>query len=209
MVDVFIMNQILKGLFLGTKLILVGDSNQLASVGPGSILKDIIESGEVATIQLNEIFRQAAKSKIIVNSHNVNQGITFTKKDGVNTDEDEQENDFFYINEFNQNKILEQLISLVTFRLKEYGNYDFFKNIQVLTPTKKGLLGTRELNKSLQNALNPKNELRKEKAYGDQIYRVGDRVMQIKNNYDIYWEREGESGSGIFNGELRIYRRNR
>ena len=202
MVDVFLMNNILKGIFLGTKVVLVGDENQLASVGPGSILKDIIASGVVKTISLNEIFRQAARSKIIVNSHNVNQGITFTRKDEIDIEVEEKEEDFFYINEHNQNKILEQVISLCTGRLKKYGEYDFFKNIQILTPTKKGMLGTKELNKSLQSVLNPQKDEREEKTYGDQVYRIGDRIMQIKNNYDIYWERGKEPGSGVFNGEL-------
>jgi exodeoxyribonuclease V alpha subunit len=206
MVDIFLMNYIVKALFLGSKLVLVGDSNQLPSVGPGSILKDLIESEQIPTVSLNKIFRQAAKSKIIVNAHNVNNGINFI---GKNDYEEDSEEDFFYINESNQDKMLYQIISLCKERLKKYGNYDFFTNIQVLTPTKKGKIGTKELNKSLQEALNPANDNIQEKTYGGVIFREGDRVMQIKNNYDIYWEKgrkdvdiKYENGSGIFNGEL-------
>ena len=206
MVDVFLMNYLVKALFLGTKVIFVGDPNQLPSVGPGSILKDLIDSGEFATVHLDKIFRQAAKSKIIVNAHNVNNGVNFIGKKDYSED---AENDFFYINESNQDKMLSQVLSLSKERLKNYGDYEFFKNIQVLTPTKKGKMGTKELNKSLQEALNPKNDDILEKTYGDMIFREGDRVMQIKNNYDIYWEkgsrndlRTYESGTGVFNGEI-------
>lgn len=197
MVDTFIMNYILKGIYLGTKLVLVGDINQLPSVGPGNILQDIIFSEKITTIELNQIFRQAAKSKIITNAHKVNKGESFIGKDI----KEDSLNDFFYINENTQDKMISDLISLCSGRLKKYGDYDFFKNIQVLTPTKKGLFGTKELNKLLQSKLNANNAF--EKQNGDRIFRVGDRVMQIKNNYDIFWEKNsGETGTGIFNGEL-------
>lgn len=206
MVDIFLMNYLVKAIFLGTKLIFVGDVNQLPSVGPGSILKDLIDSNAFATVILNKVFRQAAKSKIITNAHNVNNGYSFIGKKEYEEDAIE---DFFYINESNQDKMIMQVVSLSKDRLKKYGDYDFFKNIQVLTPTKKTKLGTKELNKYLQNALNPKNEELEEKAYGDIIFREGDRIMQIKNNYDIYWEKgmkdtsvKYETGTGIFNGEL-------
>jgi len=206
MVDIFLMNYIVKALFLGSKLVLVGDSNQLPSVGPGSILKDLIESEKIPTVSLNKIFRQAAKSKIIVNAHNVNNGVNFIGKKDY---EEDAEEDFFYVNESNQDKMLYQVISLSKERLKKYGDYDFFTNIQVLTPTKKGKIGTKELNKSLQEALNPHRDDLLEKNYGGVIFREGDRVMQIKNNYDIYWEKgrkeadiKYENGTGIFNGEL-------
>ena len=206
MVDIFLMNYLVKAIFLGTKLIFVGDVNQLPSVGPGSILKDLIDSNAFATVILNKVFRQAAKSKIITNAHNVNNGYSFIGKKEYEEDALE---DFFYINESNQDKMIMQVVSLSKDRLKKYGDYDFFKNIQVLTPTKKTKLGTKELNKYLQNALNPKNEELEEKAYGDIVFREGDRIMQIKNNYDIYWEKgmkdtsvKYETGTGIFNGEL-------
>jgi len=199
MVDVFIMNYILKGIYLGTKLILVGDINQLPSVGPGNILKDIINSGVIATIELNEIFRQAAKSQIITNAHKVNNGENFIS---VRKEEkDGKLQDFFYINETSISKMQEDVISLCSGRLKKFGNYDFFKDIQVLTPTKKGKLGTKELNIELQNALNSNRNI--EKKHGERTFLVGDRVMQVKNNYDIYWvKNKKEDGTGIFNGEL-------
>ena len=193
MVDIFLMNYIMKAISIGTKLVLVGDINQLSSVGPGNVLKDMISSEIIQTVSLNEIFRQAAKSKIIVNAHNVNNGESFI---------DSQGDDFFYINESNQEKILYNVISLCKDRLKKYGDYDFFKNIQVLTPTKKGILGTKELNISLQSVLNPEEKNKLQKKIGDRFFRVGDRVMQVKNNYDIFWEKENENGTGIFNGEI-------
>lgn len=197
MVDTFIMNHIVKGIYLGTKLVLVGDKDQLSSVGPGNILDDVISSESFCTVTLNKIFRQAAKSDIIINAHNVNNGKGFEVKN--------ENTDFFYINEPNQDNTVNSVISLCKERLKKYGNYDFFKDIQILTPTKKGKLGTKELNISLQKALNPEDNHKKEKKYGEKIFRQGDRVMQVKNNYDIYWEKSGaESGSGVFNGELGI-----
>lgn len=201
MVDMFLMNYLLQSIYQGTKLILVGDSDQLPSVGPGSVLKDIIESEKITTIHLDKIFRQAAKSKIIVNAHRINEGNGFVPKEEIAEDSKE---DFFFINEVNPEKIRQQVISLCTGRLKNFGNYDFFENIQVLTPTKKGLLGTKELNKSLQEVLNPYSEYKKEKAAQGVIYRVGDRIMQVKNNYDIYWEKHltKETGTGVFNGEF-------
>ena len=231
MVDIFLMNYLSKALYQGTKLVLVGDIDQLPSVGPGAVLKDLIHSEEISTIVLNKIFRQAAKSKIILNAHRVNEGQPFLSsndKQVVNLNDENQKSksnneenlddeekinqqdlkqDFFYINETNQDKILYNIISLCKERLKNYGNYDFFKNIQVLTPTKKGKLGTKELNKILQENLNPPSILN-EKAFGDVIFRENDRVMQTKNNYDIFWEKEidgkYENGSGIFNGELGV-----
>ena len=208
MVDLFLMNHLLKALFQGTKLVLVGDIDQLPSVGPGSILKDLINSNEVPTVVLNKIFRQAAKSKIILNSHRVNEGKKFLTKEEISEEGlDNLDEDFFYINEINQEKILYNVISLCKDRLKNYGDYDFFSNIQVITPTKKGMLGTKELNKVLQMNLNPENEYFNEKQIGDTIFRENDRVMQIKNNYDIFWEKEDdgyESGMGVFNGELGV-----
>lgn len=201
MVDLFLMNYLVKGIYQGSKLVLVGDVDQLPSVGPGNVLKDIINSEAIVTIVLNKIFRQAAKSKIILNSHKVNEGKSFV---GTEYEKDILE-DFFYISENSKTKILDNVISLSTGRLKKYGNYDFLKSIQVITPTKKGELGTKELNKLLQEKINPYQEEKKEKKYGDIIFRENDRIMQIKNNYDIYWEKnndEVEYGSGVFNGEF-------
>ena len=218
MVDMFVMNYLLKCIYQGTKLILVGDVDQLASVGPGSVLKDLINSEVINTVKLDKIFRQAAKSKIILNAHRVNNGQKFLSKEDKKIEEDTKE-DFFFIQQNSTEKILQEVISLSTGRLEKFGNYDFFKNIQVLTPTKKGPLGTRELNKALQNVLNPNIDELPEKANGGAIFRVGDRIMQIKNNYDITWEKENnqkqeyniggykisqkpEIGTGVFNGEM-------
>lgn len=204
MVDIYLMNYLLNGIYQGTKLILVGDTDQLPSVGPGSVLKDIINSERIKTIFLDEIFRQAAQSRIIVNSHRVNDGEYFLDKE----EQEGLKDDFFYIKEKSQDIMLDQIISLCKGRLKNFGDYDFFENIQILSPTKKGLLGTKELNKKLQEELNPSSDEKNEKKVGEVIFREGDRVMQVKNNYDIYWEKGNtlsltyESGTGIFNGEL-------
>lgn len=225
-VDMFLMNYLLNCVYQGTKLVLVGDIDQLPSVGPGSVLKDLINSEVINTVKLDKIFRQAAKSKIILNAHRVNNGLGFIQNGDEDLEEDTKE-DFFFIKQNSTEKMLQEVISLSTGRLEKFGNYDFFKNIQVLTPTKKGPLGTRELNRALQSVLNPNLEGLLEKTSGGVTYRVGDRVMQVKNNYDITWEREkrpfgsekldGESwastylakpsekveiGTGVFNGEI-------
>ena len=212
MLDMFLMNYLLKAIYKGTKLVLVGDINQLPSVGPGSVLKDIIESNQIHTITLNQIFRQAAKSKIIVNAHRVNEGQNFIsgniKETTIDDENIELLDDFFFIKENNPEKIQQTIISLCKGRLQNYGNYDFFNNIQVITPTKKGKLGTKELNILLQNELNPSEEDKNERNFGEIVFREQDRVMQTKNNYNILWEKENERefkkelGNGIFNGEL-------
>ena len=204
MVDMFVMNYLLKCVYQGTKLVLVGDIDQLPSVGPGSVLKDLIESETIQTVNLDKIFRQDAKSKIILNAHRVNKGEPFLGKEDI---EQETNQDFFYIKHKTQEEILKEVISLCTGRLEKFGNYDFFQNIQILTPTKKGLLGTKELNKELQAYLNPNLDGRPEKSNSGAIYRTGDRIMQIKNNYDMTWDRENDDGTteygeGIFNGEF-------
>lgn len=222
MVDLFLMNYLLKAVYRGTKLVMVGDVDQLPSVGPGSILSDLIKSEQIVTITLDKIFRQAAKSKIIINSHRVNRGEFFIQKGeqqnsnelskevDYNFESNELNEDFFFVKETNQDRILEQVISLCNGRLKNFGNYDSFKNIQVITPTKKGVLGTRELNIILQNTLNPHKDNMPEKQVMGATFRVGDKVMQIKNNYDIFWERKEpkyETGTGVFNGELGIIKK--
>ena len=214
MLDMFLMNYLVKAIYKGTKLVLVGDIDQLPSVGPGSVLKDLIDSEQVYTIRLNQIFRQAAKSKIIVNAHRVNEGKNFIEGKIKNTKLDEENiellDDFFYINEVNQEKIQQIVVSLCKGRLKTYGDYDFLSNIQIITPTKKGKLGTKELNILVQKELNPLEEEKNEKEFGDIKFREQDRVMQTKNNYNILWEKEydeefkKELGNGIFNGELGI-----
>ena len=175
----------------------------------GNVLKDIISSEKFTTITLNKIFRQAAKSKIILYSHKVNEGINFLipeeqKEEQNEIKEEKLLDDFFFIPENNPLKILETVISLCTGRLQKYGDYDFIKNIQVISPTKKGTLGTKELNKSLQQAINPPSEEKSERKFLDSTFREVDIIMQIKNNYDIYWEKREptlEMGKGVFNGE--------
>ena len=202
MVDMFVMSYLLSCIYKGTKLILVGDTDQLPSVGPGSVLKDLISSNKITTVHLDKIFRQAAQSKIIVNAHRVNKGEKFIEQQ---EDEEGTKQDFFFIKENNEQKILKEVLSLCNGRLKKFGDYDFFESIQVLTPTKKGILGTKELNKALQQELNPHREGENEKSSMGATFRIGDRVMQIKNNYDLYWERKQgdnlEVGNGVFNGE--------
>lgn len=195
MVDTILMHYLLKSLKDKTRLVLIGDSDQLPSVGPGNILKDLIDSDLVPVSKLTEIYRQARESDIIVNAHKINQGekIDLTVRDS----------DFFFIKGDN---ILSQVSDLVSTRLIKYGNYDSLRDIQVLTPTKKGESGTRFLNNELQNALNPKSALKKEKTYAGTIFREKDKVMQIKNDYDLYWESlDGKNyGSGIYNGDMGI-----
>ena len=193
MVDLFLMNYLLKGIYKGTKLVLVGDSDQLPSVGPGTVLKDLIESEKIPFISLNKIFRQAAKSQIIVNSHKVNEGISFVgEKENY---EDEILDDFLYIPEKDVKKAKEIILST------------YNTDTQIITPTKKGELGTKELNKLIQEKFNPQLSKEREKKYGDVIFREGDKVMQTKNNYDIEWikfDSDTDYGSGIFNGEMGI-----
>ena len=188
MVDLFLMNLVLKGIYQGTKVILVGDSDQLPSVGPGNVLKDLIASDKVPYIVLNKIFRQAAKSKIIVNSHKVNDGINFIGE----VEKEDELDDFHFIQEVKPNEAIETVLNL----------YD--DETQIITPTKKGDLGTKNLNRLIQERYNPYEIDVEEKKFGDVTFRVGDKVMQTKNNYDIEWQRDTELGLGIFNGEMGI-----
>ena len=188
MVDIFLMNYVVKALFKGTKLVLVGDTDQLPSVGPGCVLKDFIESKKIPCIKLNKIFRQAMQSKIIVNSHKVNEGINFLQ----DKEENSKNTDCIFIEERNSNEIVNKI-------LKEYT-----LDKQIITPSKKGDLGTKNLNKIIQEKFNSLNVMKNEKKFGDIIFREGDKVMQTKNNYDIMWRRDTEISSGIFNGEMGI-----
>ncbi len=195
MIDTIVMHFLLRGLKDKTRLILIGDADQLPSVGAGSILKDLISSDLVPIAKLSQIYRQARESEIVVNAHKINQGesIDLTSRKG----------DFFFMNGDN---ILEQISDLVSERLKNYGNYDVLRDIQVITPTKKGESGTRILNKGLQEVLNPKMRNKNEKEFAGVTFREGDKVMQIKNNYDLYWEtKDGKYyGTGVFNGDIGI-----
>ena len=189
MVDIFLMNYVVKALFKGTKLVLVGDTDQLPSVGPGCVLKDFIDSKQIPCVKLNKIFRQAMQSKMIVNSHKVNEGINFLEEKEENKNE---LNDFIFEEERNSAEIVNKI-------LKEYS-----LDKQIITPSKKGDLGTKNLNKLIQEKFNPLNVMKNEKKFGEVIFREGDKVMQTKNNYDIMWRRDSEISSGIFNGEMGI-----
>ena len=203
MIDMFLMNYLLKGIFTDTRLVLVGDIDQLPSVGPGNVLKDLIESEKIETIRLNEIFRQAAKSKIIVNAHKINEGEHILE-------EDEKESkkklldDLIYVEENSEDVELQKVLGIC---METYRDKKSIDNFQIISPTKRGMLGTKELNDILQKTLNPPKEDVIEKKIGNTIYRENDRVMQIKNNYQITWRKYDDPynqdiGSGIFNGEL-------
>ena len=199
MIDILLMNSLLKAIVPGTRLILVGDVDQLPSVGAGNVLEDIIKSGVVKVVKLDEIFRQAEESMIVVNAHRINKGeFPFLNEKGK---------DFYFIRENNPNGIVNTILDLCKERLPNYYGVDPLRDIQVLTPMKKGDVGINALNKHLQNILNPKAYGKVEKTIGDELYRVGDKVMQIKNNYTTEWEiiKDGtvyEKGEGVFNGDF-------
>jgi len=199
MVDILLFNNLLKALTPGTKLILVGDVDQLPSVGPGNVLKDIIESGVVETVSLKEIFRQERESKIVINAHKINNGIV---------PEIDNKEDFFFIRRSSPESVIKTIINLCYDKLPEMYGYDPMNDIQVLTPTKKGPAGVANLNKVLQNVMNPPSGAKAEKASHGFMFRVGDKVMQIKNNYSLKWKRmscDGETeGVGVFNGDTGI-----
>lgn len=198
MVDILLMNHLLKAIAPGTRLILVGDKDQLPSVGPGNVLKDIIESGIVKVVHLDEIFRQAQESMIVINAHNINKG----DLPQLNV----KNKDFFFNRAPSKEELLQIIINLCSTRLPNYKGFNPLEDIQVLTPMKKGLVGVKQLNKSLQEVLNPPIKAKAEKQVGEDIFREGDKVMQIKNNYNISWTIEGEEhkGEGIFNGDFGI-----
>lgn len=197
MVDILLMNSLLKAITTGTRLILVGDADQLPSVGAGNVLRDILNSEIIPSVKLDKIFRQAQESLIIVNAHKINHG--------EYPDYNEKDKDFFFLKQNNENKILNTIKSLSFQRLPDYfENCHPVKDIQVLTPARKGMLGTYNLNRELQQLLNPSDPAKQEKALKDKLFRVGDKVMQIKNNYDIQWKKESDfsDGQGIFNGDV-------
>lgn len=203
MVDIFLMHALLSAVVTGTRLILVGDVNQLPSVGPGSVLKDIIRSGEFPVVELIKIFRQASQSDIVVNAHKINQGIPVVL--------DNKSMDFFFLKRYDANVIISIVITLIQKKLPKFVDAQPY-DIQVLTPMRKGLLGVERLNGILQQYLNPPEKEKKEKEHGNGLFREGDKVMQIKNNYQIEWEVRGlygipvEKGVGVFNGDTGILR---
>lgn len=203
MVDINLMHALLKAVSIGTRVILVGDVNQLPSVGPGNILKDIIESHCFNVVMLNKIFRQSAGSDIIVNAHKINAGEQISL--------DNKSKDFFFLKREEANVIAAVMINLIKNKLPNYVNATPY-DIQVLTPMRKGELGVERLNQILQQALNPPGKEKIEKEYHETIYREGDKVMQVKNNYQITWEIKSkygittQSGTGVFNGDAGIIR---
>ena len=203
MVDISLMHSLLKAIVPGTRLILVGDANQLPSVGPGSVLRDIIESGKYQVVRLNKIFRQASQSDIVVNAHKINEG-----KEVIL---DNKSRDFFFLKRYDADVIISVVIQLIKQKLPKYVDAKPF-DIQVLTPMRKGLLGVERLNQILQQYLNPKDTKKAEHEVGDRIFREGDKVMQIKNNYQLEWEVRSkyglaiDKGLGVFNGDMGIVR---
>lgn len=194
MIDILLMQSLLKAIKPGAKLILIGDCDQLPSVGAGYVLNDIIASQRFATVQLKEIFRQASKSLIITNAHAINNG----KYPDLTT----KNNDFFFISCNDEEKVAATVADLCKRRLpKTYGS-EIINDIQVITPSRKGYAGTVMLNARLQQILNPPMASKKERRVREIIFRVGDKVMQIKNNYDIPWEKNGTEGMGVFNGDI-------
>ena len=201
MVDIALMHSLLLAVTAGTRLILVGDENQLPSVGPGNVLRDIIRSGCFPVVELKKIFRQASESDIVVNAHKINRGEQVT----INN----KSRDFFFLKRYDADIIIRVVIALIQEKLPRYVDAKPYE-IQVLTPMRKGLLGVERLNQILQRYLNPPDEKKKEKEIGQRLFREGDKVMQVKNNYQLEWEILGrykipvDKGVGVFNGDTGI-----
>ena len=203
MVDLPLMNALLKAVMPGTRLILVGDQNQLPSVGPGSVLKDIIASGCFPVVMLTKIFRQAGESDIVVNAHKINRGEPVIL--------DNKSRDFFFLKRQEPNVIISVMLTLIQKKLPTYVNAGIY-DIQVMTPMRKGLLGVERLNQILQQYLNPPSPEKSEREYADRLFREGDKVMQIKNNYQLEWKIQTkygltvDKGQGVFNGDMGVVR---
>ncbi len=203
MVDIHLMQSLLKAINPGTRLILVGDVNQLPSVGPGNVLRDMIDSGSFNVVMLTKIFRQATQSDIVVNAHKINRGeqVPLGKKS----------NDFLFIKREDPNAIINAMITLVQDKLPGYVHAKTY-DIQIMTPMRKGAIGVERLNTILQEYLNPPGDGKAEKETAGVTYRVGDKVMQIKNNYNIEWEVRNkygipmDKGTGVYNGDMGIVR---
>lgn len=194
MVDIFLMRSLLKALMPGTKLILVGDADQLPSVGAGNVLRDLIDSEQLPVVCLDEIFRQGRESHIVVNAHRINHGEypLIQNKD----------TDFFLERKESAQLAQESVVALVQKRLPKYLGVDSLRGIQVMAPMKKGALGVWQMNQLLQAALNPSSREKGEISRSEGVFRLGDKVMQIRNNYDLEWTRGSESGEGVFNGDI-------
>ena len=201
MVDIHLFQSLLRAVAVGTRLIMVGDVNQLPSVGPGQVLKDLIDCGKFPTVILQKIFRQAGESDIVVNAHRIHSGEQIRM--------DNKSKDFFFLERDNVNVIYKHLVQLITEKLPRYVNAGTYE-IQVLTPMRKGNLGVETLNRILQRYMNPPDSTKKEYSHGDTLLREGDKVMQIKNNYQLEWEIMSrfqipvEKGLGIFNGDMGV-----
>ena len=199
MIDIMLMNSLLKAIKLGTRVIIVGDVDQLPSVGPGNVLRDLINSKFINVVRLKEIFRQGKESMIIVNAHKINNGeMPYLNKKG---------GDFFFDARDEVENILSTILDLVNRRLPSFNSkWSKIWDIQVLSPTRKGLLGVDNLNNEIQAILNPSSKDKKEKQVRDIVFREGDKVMQIKNNYSLEWHRIGGDGEnkgvGVFNGDM-------
>ena len=201
MVDIHLIHSLLMAVTAGTRLILVGDENQLPSVGPGNVLRDIIRSGQFPVVELKKIFRQASESDIVVNAHKINKG----EQVEINN----KSRDFFFLKRYDADIIIRVVIALIQEKLPKYEEAKPFE-IQVLTPMRKGLLGVERLNQILQRYLNPPDASKKEKEIGQGLFREGDKVMQVRNNYQLEWEIRGrygipiEKGVGVFNGDTGV-----
>ena len=199
MVDILLMEALLRAIKPGTRLIMVGDADQLPPVGAGNVLKDMLACEYIHATRLTEIFRQAEESAIVVNAHLINKG----EYPCCN----EKDSDFFMLQRQGEKSILNTILELASTRIPSYiKNIDPYFDIQILTPTRKGMLGSVELNKSLQAVLNPESPEKPEKTYGEKIFRKGDKVMQIKNNYSLEWKNlfTMQTSTGVFNGEIGI-----
>ena len=194
MIDMYLMNSLLRAVKPGARLMLIGDSDQLPSVGAGNVLNDVIASERFTTVKLTEIFRQASESLIITNAHRINGG----EAPLLNV----ADNDFFFLSRIRDTEAASTVAELWKTRLpRTYGD-GVSEEIQVISPSRKGVAGTENLNRMLQAVLNPPEGRKREKKVRETVFREGDRVMQIKNDYDITWERDGTEGVGVFNGDI-------
>lgn len=194
MVDIVLFYHLLNAIKAGTRLIFVGDCDQLPSVGPGNVLKDLMATDIIPVVRLTEIYRQAEESMIVVNAHKINSG----EEPVLNA----KDKDFYFISKNYPKDVQDQIVSLMTKRLPDFYDLNPIKDIQLLTPMKNGPLGTHQLNELLQHVLNPKSNENEEKQFGNRIIREGDKVMQIKNNYTMKWQLDGHDGEGVYNGDI-------
>jgi exodeoxyribonuclease V alpha subunit len=201
MVDILLMKSLLEAIPSGARLIIVGDADQLPSVGPGNVLRDMILSELIESVRLTEIFRQVEESLIVVNAHKINNG----EYPGCNY----KNGDFFFLHRNSDAKILDTIIELCTSRLPAYyRDLVISRDLQIMTPVRKGILGSINLNTTLQEILNPPGKAKPERSFGDRVFREGDKIMQIRNNYQMEWRKaDGEEGEGVFNGDMGVIHR--